>query len=340
MAELDHRVRNTLASIRSILTLAEKSAQSKEEFAEGVRGRVDAMARAHGLLTNTQWRGANLRRLVADELQPYMAGEAGRLRIAGSDILLQPKAAVLIALVVHELATNAAKYGALSVASGTVSVAWRIDRSHDDRRLHLSWSESGGPPVAKPLRRGFGTLLIENSLAQEFDATVRLDFAPGGVEFRAMIPLARIAVGDREPAGEEQAPPLASPPPAIGLSGARVLLVEDDALIALDMKDGLEQAGATIVGPVARLDRALLLAADDGLDAAVLDVNLGGEHVFPLADLLAERSIPFAFLTGYHRRAVFPDRYRDALALQKPISRPALTAVVERLMRDQARVAS
>jgi two-component sensor histidine kinase/CheY-like chemotaxis protein len=333
---LDHRVRNTLATIQSILTLAEKSGQSKAEFADAVRGRVDALARAHGLLIQTQWRGASLARLVTDELQPYGSGDHARLQIAGADLLLQPKAAVLIALVIHELATNAAKYGALSVRRGGVAVAWGVEGNASERRLRLTWAESGGPAVEKPLRRGFGSKLIESSLVQEFDADVRLDFAPAGVRCTASIPLRLIAAENVALAKAEDTALFAFPAQTASLAGARILLVEDDALIGLDLKDGLEEAGAKIVGPIARLDRALALAATDEIDAAVLDVNLGGERVFPLADRLVQLGVPFAFLTGYDKHAVFPDRYRGVPALQKPVSRPAIAAMVERLTVRQA----
>jgi CheY-like chemotaxis protein len=296
------------------------------------------MARAHGLLTQTQWRGASLRRLVFEELQPYIAGDSGRLAIGGNDVLLQPKAAVAVALVVHELATNAAKHGALSTPAGHVSIDWRIEGSGGERRLGLSWTESGGPRVATPARRGFGTMLIETSLTHEFDAEARLEFPPEGVRCVVSIPLHRIAAAERDPVRDPDGAP---PPTAQGgadLAGARVLVVEDDALIGLDIRDGLEDAGATVVGPIGRLDQAFEALADGALDAAVLDVNLAGEHVFPLADELAERGIPFLFLSGYDKRTVFPERYLDATALQKPVPQVVISAMVRRIVPRKAEI--
>jgi two-component sensor histidine kinase len=327
MAELDHRVRNTLATVRSMLALTDRSAATRAEFVAAVEGRIDAMSRAHRLLTRSHWHGASLRQIASEELSAY-AGD--RIEITGPDIVLQPDVAVGITLLIHELATNAVKHGAFSAERGTVALDWRVDQP--DGKLVLTWSESGGPPVQPPAKRGFGSVLIEKALAHEFEAEVRLVFASDGVRCHVALPLDRILA--RDGASAPAVEPAAAPPPpdSADLTGTRVLLVEDNAVIGLDMAEGLEAAGAKVIGPVASLQQALGVAAGGGFDVAVLDVNLGGEQVFPLADLLAERRVPYAFLTGYDASVMVPERLRSASALRKPIRVAALTALVRRLI--------
>jgi two-component sensor histidine kinase len=332
MAELDHRVRNTLATVQSMLGLSKAHVTSTKDFVEGVQGRIDALALAHGLLAKTHWQGASLRELIETELRPY---RAGGVHIEGGDLLLQPKAAEMFALLLHELATNAAKHGALSNDSGSVTVAWRIERQDADAQLILTWAEAGGPRVAEKLRRGFGTRLIESGLSRGFRARTELAFRPEGAHCRIVIPLSRVAASDSSVA--------VLPEPAIAdsvsarrssdCSGARVLVVEDDTLIGLDMAESLAALGVTVVGPVAEIGPAIELVRQNQLNAALLDVNLGEERVYPVADYLARRGVPFAFLTGYDVSSVVPARFRTAPALQKPVSRKALAAMVQQLVK-------
>lgn len=333
-AELDHRVRNTLGMIRSMLRMTATVASNKEELVGAVTGRIEAMARAHGLLTRTGWRGAGLRSLVTDELAPYAGSSRSTVSTDGPDILLRPSAAVSIALVIHELITNAAKYGALSQPTGTVRVSWRIEGSAEEQRLHLEWIERGGPLVSPPVRRGFGSAILNRALAHEFGATVRIDFAPPGLSFVATAPLSRlIAPADTELTGFSgtTAEPGAALPS--DLAGARVLVVEDEVLIALDLHDRLAALGADVIGPVGRLDDALALAEATGIDIALLDVNIGGGSIFPVADRLAERGIPFAFLTGYNVHSAFPERFRNAAVLHKPFSESAIAEMLGTLVQ-------
>lgn len=333
MAELDHRVRNMLASIRSMMSLAERYGQTKEVYAEAIRGRVDALALAHGQLAKAQWHGASLRQLITDELEAYTEQDQSRLGVSGDDLLLKPAAAESMALVIHELATNAGKYGALSKPEGRVEVSWKFVEHEGEPFLDLHWTESGGPTVTPPTRRGFGSILIEASLAHRFQAKVKLTYAPEGLLFTALLPLEEIGAEKKD---EPAAPPPRQEEPTPryrgGLLGARILLVEDEVLIGEDMKAILEKEGADVVGPLAQLDRALETAGTDQFDMALLDVNLGGQRVFPLADLLEDRQIPFMFMTGYVADSSFPIRHRGATALQKPVSPGELVRTAEQLL--------
>ena len=184
--ELNHRVRNTLAIVNAIATQTMKHTPSVLEFRRAFGGRIAALAKTHTLLATKRWNASTLHELIVQQLEPYTRDRADAVDIAGPRLLVSPKQALTLSLVMHELAANAAKYGALSVPSGRVEIGWRID---PDRRLRLSWQESGGPQVAPPDQRGFGSQLIEFNIAHEFGGEAKLDYRPTGVECVLKIPL-------------------------------------------------------------------------------------------------------------------------------------------------------
>jgi PAS domain S-box-containing protein len=183
LAELSHRVKNTLAVVHSIALQTLRRSNSLEAFADAFRGRLSALSRAHSLLTRSQWRSAGLEELVRQTLAPY--GGSGTLQVSGPSIGLRPKPALALALVLHELATNAAKYGSLSHPGGRLSVRWQAT----DGALTLGWREAGGPKVAEPASRGFGRTLIERAVAHELDGSVRFDYRAGGLACEIRVPL-------------------------------------------------------------------------------------------------------------------------------------------------------
>ncbi|RWX81148.1 PAS domain S-box protein [Neorhizobium lilium] len=179
LGELDHRVKNILAIVSSIVAQTLKTNSSPEEFAETISGRITAITRAHSLLTSRRAGGTGtLRDLIETELKPY--GDRA-LRIEGPEVALTPKAGLSVAMAIHELASNAAKYGSLSVTEGQLTISWSVTEGLD-RRLQLSWTEANGPTVSgPPARRGFGTTVIDRSLSYEFDGEVTRSFEPSGV---------------------------------------------------------------------------------------------------------------------------------------------------------------
>jgi len=196
LGELNHRVKNTLSVVQSVAAQTRRSARSPTDFAEAFEGRLLALSRAHDLLTRGAWQGASLAEVVRLTLAPHLLSERaeGRVVISGPELRLAPGAAVSLNLVFHELATNAAKYGALSVPTGRVTVAWRLEQPApaDGRQLEIIdilWRERGGPLVEPPRRRGFGSRLIEQGAAHDLGGEVFLDFAPAGVEYRLRLPL-------------------------------------------------------------------------------------------------------------------------------------------------------
>jgi len=187
--ELNHRVKNTLATVQSIATQSLRGADSTEQARASLEARLLALSRAHDVLTRENWEGAGLREIVAQATIPYDSSGAQRLSFSGPDVRLPPHMALAIAMVLQELATNAVKYGALSNATGRVDIEWRLDRYEAPPRLRLEWREQGGPPVAEPKRRGFGSRLIERSLAQDLAGQVTIEFAASGVVCTMDVPL-------------------------------------------------------------------------------------------------------------------------------------------------------
>jgi PAS domain S-box-containing protein len=178
VAELNHRVKNTLATVQSIAAYSLRGRGGPAEARAAFEERLFALARAHDVLTREHWEGAELGEIVAQAVEPFGAG--GRFRIEGPPVRLSPRAALAFAMALQELATNAAKYGALSVPAGRIEIAWNRDGSD----LRFRWTETNGPAVAAPQRRGFGLALIERSLAQDLDGEAAVAFEPGGVECR------------------------------------------------------------------------------------------------------------------------------------------------------------
>jgi PAS domain S-box-containing protein len=181
--ELNHRVKNTLAIVQAISHQSFAGEGLSRDARRAFEGRLAALSAAHNLLTDQNWEGATLHQIIADGMAAYHVGE--RVTIHGPDLPLAPKTSVSLAMAVHELATNATKYGSLSRPGGRIDIGWEVE----DGRLHLVWRESGGPPVAVPTRRGFGSRMIERGLASELSGTVKIDFAPAGLVCTVDAPL-------------------------------------------------------------------------------------------------------------------------------------------------------
>lgn len=188
--ELNHRVKNTLATVQSIAAQTFRG-KTDEAARRMFDARMVALSNTHNVLTCENWESASLRSVVESALAPHALAEidTARFDLVGPDTRLHPKVAVTLAMALHELMTNAAKYGALSVPEGRVSVHWALLPMNDGERLDLTWTETGGPPVETPSRRGFGTRLIERQLPMEFDGSAEINFSPEGVVCRLAIPL-------------------------------------------------------------------------------------------------------------------------------------------------------
>jgi PAS domain S-box-containing protein len=316
--EVDHRARNALAVVQAIIRLAR--ADSQEAYVAAVDGRVRALAHTHDLLSKSRWQGADVRTLVMDEMAPY--AQSGRISTSGPSTILPAEKAQTVGLALHELATNAAKYGALSCADGRVAIAWRTEGS----TLHFIWEESGGPPVETPARKGFGTKIIQASLNEQKGDSVTFEWNPQGLKCTIEVQCGDGVPKVKRAPGQEA---VAVSTNGSANTGSRAIVIEDEALVGLFTCDCLEELGYEILGPFANMADAEEAIETEDFDLAVLDVNLTGRPVYPLAERLSQMNVPFIFVTGYGRESINP-KFSHAPVLQKPFAKDALAAAMER----------
>src|SRR6476620_75471 len=203
MDELNHRVKNTLATVQSLASQTARTAHTPAVFRERFEGRLIAWSKAHDQLTSHHWESADLRELLSGSLAPYAGAGPERVVLRGEDVVLRPRAVLTLAMAVHELTTNAAKYGALSVPGGRIEVQWRPVRAENGEScLEIEWIEQGGPNVVEPEQHGFGTKLIEGSIAAELAGETRLVFQPQGLRCEITIPMKAATVHFRVDTGK------------------------------------------------------------------------------------------------------------------------------------------
>jgi two-component sensor histidine kinase/two-component SAPR family response regulator len=332
--EVDHRAKNALAIVQSIVRLTR--ANDVQGYVTALEGRIAALSRAHGLLSNSRWQGASLGKLVEEELAPYRTNDSDRIVFDGPDVLLHPVSAQTLALALHELATNAAKYGSLSDASGRVRISCEAGQGN----LCLKWVENDGPPVTPPREGGFGTKLIEASIKGQLGGAALFDWQPLGLQCTLTMPR-----GETLNAAPYDGSLKASTQPVeIKRSMAqsvvrRVLLVEDEALIGMMMVDILMELGYSVIGPITNVYEAMAAAKSGDFEYAVLDINLKGELVYPVADHLINAGVPFVFVTGYSAERI-DKRYSGMPTLQKPLQKKDLQSAFARTKPDVGGLAS
>jgi PAS domain S-box-containing protein len=313
--EVDHRAKNTLAVVQAIIRMAKHD--NVEEYIKAVEGRIGALAQTHELLSQSRWEGADILRLILDELAPYHSEGQQRVTAVGPSLVLVPEQAQLLAMAIHELATNAAKYGSLSVDTGRVDVSW----STFEGTLSLVWRETQGPKVTPPKRVGFGTRII-SSLGAGRRGHTEFDWRPTGLTFtlemRFQNPVPDVVVVKE---GDSR-------------TGPRLLLVEDELVVGMFMQEVLETIGYRPTNPVGRLSEAMTAAKTERFLGAVLDMNLHGEIVYPLAELLTAQSVPFLFVTGYAPHTIDP-RFSSVPILQKPVLEEQLAMALQKVLGQQ-----
>ncbi|MER2266256.1 HWE histidine kinase domain-containing protein [Methylobacterium oxalidis] len=310
IAELNHRVRNILNLIRGVVTQSRANADRPEDFAAVVGERIQALARAHDQVTSSNWGPGSLRDLVLLEAGAYLGRKAENVVLDGVDVLLEPQAFTTVALVVHELMTNSAKYGALCDSAGRVDVRWERD-AFDHLVIH--WQESGGPAVQAPTRRGFGTTIIERSIPYELKGEAEVRYELTGLRARFVVPPAYVRAAPRVSVQAIRQ----DPAPSVRLDGT-VLVVEDNMIIALEAEEVLTAMGASAVDMASSVREALRLIEASRPDRALLDVNLGTETSVPVARKLAALGIPYAFATGYGESFTVPADLGDVPVIKKP----------------------
>lgn len=337
IAELNHRVKNILALIKSLSRQARRSSTSLESYALALEQRIAALAAAHDLAVSNATEGVALRTILTTELEPYVRPGTGQLLLDGPAVGFRADVAPLITLVLHELVTNAAKYGALSNSAGLVRVVWSLN---DAGGLDLHWSELGGPPVRAPERQGFGRSLIERAIPYELDGTAELSFDPQGVRFSFQLDAGLLVAVDENagPAGGLDAGPAASAPEGANprtervAEGTRALVIEDNMVLAMDLAETLGHLGCSDVKTAGTVDVADGMIRPGCFDFALLDMNLRGNVPFPLAFKLRDLGVPFCFVTGYGSDIERPAALADVQILTKPINQTMLTQALSRML--------
>lgn len=326
--ELNHRVKNTLATIQAIANQSLRRSASPSDFVTSFGGRIHALARAHDLLVRSEMKGSDIADVIREQVLLGPAADP-RIRFGGPSVTLDLRAGVHLALVLHELATNARKYGALSIPAGRLTIDWRVEATGPD--LLISWREEGVPQVSAPSTHGFGTTLIERTIESN-GGTASIRYEAGGIVCDMRLPLPR----DHDPRFGEAAPVrfAAAEAPGSGradLAGKRILLIEDEPLVAMDLEELIRGAGCRIAATAATVAAARDAVETTPCDAALLDANLGGEAVDEIAAALTRKGIPFAFATG-HGRDALPAAFREAPLIGKPFEPEQVLAVLADLV--------
>lgn len=316
IGELNHRVKNTLATVQAMAAQTLRFTGDPASFAQTFGGRIQSMSRAHSLLSAATWRGAKLHEIVADQLRLGLIDEA-RFTHEGPAVYLKPQEALHIAMIVHELTTNAVKYGAYAVAEGRARLDWQFDAG----MLYLRWVEEGRLGIEPKAPKGFGTILIEQS-ARAGGGFAQMTTTADGIEWHIKLsiedmpendeqsPLAWANEGDRIAALRNALPTQRS---------RRALIIEDEPLVALDIAALLETDGFEIAGIAASIEEALNMITHADFDVALLDGNLRGQAVDAVASALQEKKISFVFVSGYGRENL-PARFSGIPVVAKPFS--------------------
>ena len=327
MREVNHRSKNMLSLVQAIAHLT--ASGGPQDFVQRFGERINSLSAAQDLLIKHEWKAVPLADLIRLQLSHFADLIGGRIALSGPAVSISQAASQTIGMALHELATNAAKYGALSNESGSIAIEWDIQANGAaEPQFMLSWLERGGPPVAKPQRRGFGSKVTSTMVEGSVGGGVVVDYAPSGLVWRFDCPTGNIVDG-RPPT------PSLDKPSVPAASGGRVLVVEDEPLIAAEIATTLELVGFKIIGPTSSVSHALALMEGDGCDAAVLDVNLGHETSEPIARGLMSDGKPFVVVSGY-TRAQLPQVFLAAPLIGKPLSPSVLEAEVKRLVTTAA----
>lgn len=328
--ELNHRVKNILALIKSLVSHPVEDGRSIEDYVASLKGRIQALSLAHDQVIRGAGGGA-LEGLLDAEFSPYRESVKA-IEVTGPDVSLDARAYSVLALVLHELATNAAKYGALSVSTGRLSLQWKRTDIGD---CEIHWLERDGPLVAPPLRPGFGSMLISRSIPYDLGGESDVDYEPAGTRVRLLIP-ARFVVWPAPVAARNVRARRGDDKPMASMRGLKVLMVEDQLLIAMDVETMLTQEGAASVETASSVKEALVALTMMRPDVAILDVNLGNGSSVPVAQALRERGIPFVFATGYGETSLIPASMDDVPIVRKPYDLASLVAAMTTAMAKKS----
>ncbi|MFT8307028.1 HWE histidine kinase domain-containing protein [Acetobacter malorum] len=327
--ELSHRVKNILAVVQSLMARPVPEGRTMQEHFVILQGRVKALATAHDQVVRTDG-GGLLYPLLEAELAPYRL-LPDTITLSGPQIWLTGRALSVIALIVHELATNAAKYGAFSNREGRLHVSWWQDEATQD--WVITWQEAGGPPISKPESKGFGSILLDRAVPHELHGKTIKEFRTEGLFIRFNLPSHHAELITQENSTMQE--PLKAEvmqADRVRLQDKSILIVEDQLLIAMDVEQALSDHGLSDVRTVSSVYEALQAIRTHHPDLALLDFNLGDETSTDVARTLRERGIPFLFATGYADRSMIPTEFHDVPVVRKPYAPITLIREMEKLI--------
>lgn len=329
MREVNHRAKNLLAMVQAIAR--QTARHGAADFLDRFQARIQALARSQDLLVKTEWQGAELAELVRAQLAPFGDLLEGRITLEGPSLILSTAAAQTLGMTLHELATNAGKFGALSGPAGQIAISWAVTPEAGGNRFAMRWQESGGPSPEPPGQSGVGSALIRDMIALSLGAEVELGYPPEGLIWQMRCPAGNVieaAVRQPLPASAPSAAP--EPAPAAARR-PRILVVEDEVILSLELTLVLQEAGFEVIGPARSVAQAFELLRGTVCDAAILDINLGSETAEPIANDLVARRTPFVAVTGYSREQQ-PAIFSRAPLLAKPVRHQLLVAEVRRCL--------
>ena len=324
MREIDHRARNALAVVQAVVR--QTLADDIDAFREKIEDRIAALARTHDLLSTERWEAVELDVLLREELSPYKSDVPERINIDGPSISLRAEQAQTIALMLHELTTNAAKYGALCVADGKLDVRWTIDANG---LLQIQWNEtvpSGKILSDDMLKKGFGSTLLSQVVRQEAGGQWTRSFDKGGLRCVLTIPLTGRFDRARSEAQNHGETDMGN--------RKTILIVEDEALLAIDIASMVEELGFEVFGTVSSVEDGLSAVETGTPDLAILDANLSGQSSIPLAEAFAARGVPVIFASGYSQIGDLPASLENAPRLMKPVSATELEQTLSQILRS------
>lgn len=324
LREVNHRSKNMLGLVQAIArqTVAASPADFLTRFSE----RIQALSANQDLLVRNEWGGIDLNELIEAQLAHMVSMPNARITTRGPRLHVNPAAAQVIGMVMHELATNASKYGAFSGEEGRIDIGWSVAA---DDTFSITWREREGPPVAAPERTGFGSTVVGTMARMGLEAEVAHEFAPTGVVWTLACPLSKVL--DRSVLPSDRRTTVVTERVVPKAGAPRVLVVEDEALIALELMETLSAAGFAPLGPARSATEALTLLARERCDAAILDVTLGHETAEPVARALYARRVPFVVASGYEQSQLVHE-LRAAPFLRKPVGAQALMRELKALL--------
>ncbi|NVD28029.1 MEKHLA domain-containing protein [Parasphingorhabdus flavimaris] len=332
MGEVNHRAKNMLTLVQVIAR--QTAANDAMTFVQRFEERILALSASHDVLLNSGWQDIPLQELVQSQLAHFRDTLGSRIKLMGPPLKITAPAAQAIGMAVHELATNAAKYGALSNDDGIIEIDWKIEQSGEaEPDFSMHWTERGGPVVEKPTRNGFGSTVIDRLLAASLEGEVDLEWEPAGLVCRISCRAAKLLSGSAA-AGRDSNAVIQLRKPRTETT-RRILVVEDEILIGLEISEVLKDAGFDILGPVTTVGGALEQLENELCDAAVLDINLGKETSEPVAKLLSQMGTPYLSVSGRSAEDR-PAAFSGSQHLAKPIQSALLVKEVGEMLAATA----